>query len=42
MLSILTLVRIAEALKTPPGEFIDDLAADMFSPGPQKAHRRAG
>ncbi len=42
MLSILTLVRIAEALKTPPDEFIDDLAADMFSPGPQKAHRRAG
>lgn len=42
MLSILTLVRIADALKTPPGEFIDDLASDMFSPGVQPAQRRAG
>ena len=42
MLSILTLVRIADALKTPPGEFIDDLASDMFSPRPEAAQRRAG
>ena len=42
MLSILTLVRIAEALKTPPGEFIDDLGSDMFSPAPHAAQRRAG
>lgn len=42
MLSILTLVRIADALKTSPGEFIDDLASDMFSPVSQPAQRRAG
>ncbi len=31
MLSVLTLVRIAEALDTSPGDFLIDLRPDMFS-----------
>ncbi|MEW1962392.1 helix-turn-helix transcriptional regulator [Microbacterium sp. NPDC077644] len=30
MLSVQTLVRIAEALKTEPGEFLDGLTSEMF------------
>lgn len=38
MLSVLTLVRIAEALKTPPGDFLEDLTPDLFaSPGQRAA-----
>lgn len=38
MLSVLTLVRIAEALKTPPGEFLEDLTPELFiSPGQRTA-----
>lgn len=32
MLSVQTLVRIAEALNTEPGDLIDGLRSDMFSP----------
>lgn len=31
MLSVQTLVRIAEALKTEPGDFLDGLTSEMFA-----------
>lgn len=41
MLSVQTLVRIAEALKTEPGEFLAGLTSEMFG-GPLETKRRAG
>ena len=41
MLSVQTLVRIAEALKTDPGDFLDGLRSEMFGTSPT-ASRRAG
>ncbi|MGO2933666.1 helix-turn-helix domain-containing protein [Microbacterium sp.] len=41
MLSVQTLVRIAEALKTEPGEFLDGLTSEMFG-SEVGARRRAG
>ncbi|WP_417508936.1 hypothetical protein [Microbacterium sp.] len=39
MLSVQTLVRIAEALKTEPGDFLDGLTSEMF--GGTAPRRRA-
>jgi transcriptional regulator with XRE-family HTH domain len=41
MLSVQTLVRIAEALKAEPGEFLDGLTSEMFG-GVAMPKRRAG
>lgn len=40
MLSVQTLVRISEALKTAPGDFLDGLTSEMFAPAAPA--RRAG
>lgn len=40
MLSVQTLVRISEALKAEPGEFLEGLTSEMF--GAAAAQRRAG
>ncbi len=42
MPSIHTLVRIADALLTPPGYFIDDLALDMFPTAASDGRRKSG
>lgn len=42
MLSIPTLVRIATALKTQPGEFLDGLTNEMFLAPIATTARRAG
>lgn len=40
MLSVQTLVRIAEALKSEPGDFLEGLTSEMF--GAAESQRRAG
>ncbi|HCS62113.1 helix-turn-helix domain-containing protein [Microbacterium sp.] len=40
MLSVQTLVRVAEALKTDPGDFLDGLTSEMFG-GAAAPKRRA-
>lgn len=40
MLSVQTLVRVAEALKTDPGDFLDGLTSEMFG-GADAPKRRA-
>jgi hypothetical protein len=40
MLSVQTLVRVAEALKTEPGAFLDGLTSEMFG-GVAQPKRRA-
>jgi transcriptional regulator with XRE-family HTH domain len=40
MPSIHTLVRIADALRTPPGYFIDDLTLEMFPTAAADARRK--
>ncbi len=41
MLSVQTLVRVAEALKTEPGGFLEGLTSEMFG-GAVAPKRRAG
>ena len=42
MPSIHTLVRIADALRTPPSYFIDDLTLDMFPTATADGRRKSG
>ncbi len=42
MPSIHTLLRIAQALRTPVSQFLDELALDMFPTNQADARRRAG
>ena len=37
MLSVLTLIKISEALHTSPGQFIDDLTPELFTAPMQRA-----
>lgn len=39
MLSVQTLVRIAEALKAEPGEFLNGLSSEMFGDGAASKRR---
>lgn len=41
MLSILTLIRISEALKTEPGDFLSELTSDQFGAPASDGRRRA-
>lgn len=42
MLSILTLLRLSDALKTTPGDLLDGVTTDMFSTEAKPRTRRAG
>ncbi len=41
MVSVHTLMRIADALDTPPGDLLEGLTLDLFS-SPARARRKAG